>query len=394
MIAAGVEIQSAPLMPEPIPTQPRSPRNRAITRLGRSLTWPVRRLLDPRFGGLSQQISVTHEDAVRRFEATLGQLAAIRAQGDSSLQRHDQSLQQHAAQLEALQRLHDLVMHQSEAAMEATAIFGRSLADLLEASGADSRVDAGERKNFRRLVGGALSDVDDDAARFLNYAGSHRGFAAQGDLWFNPPISLEYKPGTVVVSSVNERIAELPYVLRAFASLRRGARILDVGAAESTLAVSLASLGYRTTALDVRGYPLSHPLLEVVVASIEDWDHDQPPFEAAVCLSTIEHVGLGAYGDAKGDQAADRHAMRRIGELLLPRGLLVLTTPLGEAVVGETERTYDRAGLEALFDGWDVEDLTVVQQREPTVWAVVEADAPQHDSDKRHVALVTARKRS
>jgi hypothetical protein len=362
-----------------------------MRRLGRALTWPVRRVLDPRFGGLSQQITVTHEDAARRSDAVLAQLS-----------RHGRD---HEAQLDALarlseglqrlsddvERLREVIVRQGDAALEANAIFGRSLSELLAAAGIEAPI-APAGSGAVLVDDGSVADVDEQIARLLNYAESHRGFAAQRGLWFNPPISLEYKPGDVDVSDANERVAEVPYAFRALASLPPGARVLDVGATESTLAFSLASLGYRTTALDLRPYPLSHPGLDVVVARIEEWDSEPDSFEAIVCLSTLEHVGLKAYGGAS-EPEADRAAMRRMRELAVSRGLLVLTVPVGPAATGETERTYDRARLDALLEGWDVEDLTIVRRDDRTTWrALADGDDWEDDETTRHVALITARR--
>jgi 2-polyprenyl-3-methyl-5-hydroxy-6-metoxy-1,4-benzoquinol methylase len=363
-----------------------------LARFGRALAWPVRRLLDPRFAGLAEQITVTHDDAVQRSERALAHLSQQGLEHQEQLAVLRELSEAVHRLSDDLERLREVVIHQGDAALETSAIFGRSLADLLAAN--DLGPPADSAAPARRLVDAAVTDVDEDAAELLNYADSHRGFAAQRSLWFNPPISLTYKAGDVEVASANERIAEVPYAFRALASLPAGARILDVGAAESTLAFSLASLGYRTTALDLRAYPLSHPQLEVVVGRIEEWDSEPGSFEAIVCLSTIEHVGLGAYGGEAG-ASADAAAMKRMRELLVPGGLLVLTAPVGRAETRERERIYDRAGLDALLEGWDVEDLTVVRQEEPTTWRAVEKDAAwEQNGGPRRVALVTARRRS
>lgn len=384
----GRRVMSQPVRGESAPAS-------AIKRFGRALAWPIRRLLDPRFAGLAEQVVVTHDDAVRRSELTLAHLTQHGLQNQEQLDAVRQLA--HALQRlsEDLERLREVVLHQGEAAMETNAIFGRSLADLLAASDLGPPADSPESRTGygRRRADGAVTDVDEDVAQLLNYAESHRGFAAQRSLWFNPPISLAYRPGDVEVVSANERIAEVPYVFRALAPLPRGSRILDVGATESTLAFSLASLGYRTTALDLRAYPLSHPQLEVVVGRIEEWDSEPGSFDAIVCLSTIEHVGLGAYGAEVG-ASADSAAMKRMQELVVPQGLLVLTAPVGRAATGENERTYDRVALEALLEGWDVEDFTVVRQEDPTTWRTVEGgDAWEQDGETRHVALVTARRK-
>ena len=90
----------------------------------------------------------------------------------------------------------------------------------------------------------------------------------------------------------------------------------------------------------------------MVAAPIEEWERRPGQFDAVLCISTIEHVGLGWYGDPAERSDGDRRALERLGELLRPgraarpdralrRGLA--WTPL--------QRRYDRAGLDALLDG-------------------------------------------
>ncbi len=64
-------------------------------------------------------------------------------------------------------------------------------------------------------------------------------------------------------------------------------------------------------------------------AAVQDWETDET-FDAVTCLSTIEHIGLGAYGESQSEEGEDVAAMRRIRELAKPGGVLVLTVPYGE----------------------------------------------------------------
>jgi len=177
----------------------------------------------------------------------------------------------------------------------------------------------------------------------------------------------------------------VPYVFRGLAGIAPGTHVLDVGATESTVALSLASLGYEVTALDPRPYPLTHPRLRTVVGTLEDWDADVT-FDAVVCLSTIEHIGLAAYGVEPGKDGADLAAMKKMGELAAPGARLLLTTRYGPAAVDDFQRTYDRAGLEALLEGWDVQDLTFVRRIDASTWEVSEPT----EEDVELVAMVTA----
>ena len=51
--------------------------------------------------------------------------------------------------------------------------------------------------------------------------------------------------GTATAMQVTERIVEVPFAMAALSRLEPGARILDIGSAESTFPLSAASLGYR-----------------------------------------------------------------------------------------------------------------------------------------------------
>jgi Methyltransferase domain len=319
-----------------------------LRRFGRFLLWPARRFFDPRFAGLEAAI---RENVQVTLDATdlLGRsIAELRAAVDETNSR-----------LENVQRQLTDVQVEAE-----------------KASGA----------YFERLLSGRPSDLDDKASALLNHEVGSLGLAAQSGVWFNPPVTVEYRPGAVEIGNVNERAAEMPYVFKGLAGLPPGARVLDVGAAESTVALSLASLGYDVTALDPRPYPFSHPQLVTVTSTLAEWDHDGV-FDAVICLSTIEHIGLAAYGVEASEDRADLTTMRRMYELTRPGGRLLLTTRFGEAGADSFQRTYDGAGLAELLAGWKVEDQSFVRREGDTTWVAANPDAAQ---GAELVALVTA----
>lgn len=228
-----------------------------------------------------------------------------------------------------------------------------------------------------------------DTARFLNWAEGAAGPAARAGLWFNAPVPVEYAENAVDVLLVNERIVEQPYVFGALASLPRGARVLDVGGAESTVALSLASLGYEVEVVDPRGCRLEHPGLRTHALSLEAMPHEKP-FDAAVALSCIEHFGLGAYGARSGALRMDRAALASLCERLVAGGLLVLTVPLA-AAYGEDDfqRVYSCAELREMLAGWDVTDFSAAWRRDRLTWLAGRPDDPLEEIG---VALVSARR--
>jgi 2-polyprenyl-3-methyl-5-hydroxy-6-metoxy-1,4-benzoquinol methylase len=305
---------------------------------------------------------------------------------DEAGERHRTAMLAQQETHSEVNQLHGLIRADMEATSEAFTVVGRSLRDVetwLEEAW------TGSRSYVQQMAEGSIEQVDEGIARLLNHANSHDGFAAQRYVWFNPPVLVQYEPENAVVRHVNERIAEVPFVFRSLASVPTGAEILDVGASESTLCLSLATMGYRVTAIDPRPNPLSHPNLRVVLSRIEDWD-DSGPFPVIVCLSTIEHIGVGAYEQEGRHTRADLVAIRRLHELTQPGGLLILTTSYGRSRVDEFSRTYDRRGLEELLEDWDVGEMRFIARADETTWIPLASTGPPEESDREVVAMITA----
>jgi hypothetical protein len=84
--------------------------------------------------------------------------------------------------------------------------------------------------------------------------------------------------------------------------------------------------------------------------------------------------------------------MKRMLELTKPGGVLILTTAVGVGSVRESGRVYDREGLDELLQGWDVDDLTLVQRRDATSWVTIDTPIEDLPSSAETVAMVTATK--
>ena len=235
----------------------------------------------------------------------------------------------------------------------------------------------------------ALGSMGQRDAALLNRAESHTGFGAEKGLWFNPPVTLRYSAGKVELGDINERIVEMPFVFEQMASLELGARVLDVGCAESTVSSSLASLGYQVTGIDLHAYPFIHPNLITVMSPIEDWDCPEAYFDGVVCLSSIEHFGLGVYGEEE-TEGLDVLAMERISRWAKPGATLALTTPFGHYRVNAQQRTYDMPSLNRLLAGWKIEVLhTAIRLEDGTGWQVVDGERSFDDvAESRHPAVI------
>jgi SAM-dependent methyltransferase len=339
------------------------PRRGPLRALGRFLLWPLRRFFEPRFTGVQDSLAA-HISAEARD--TREHIAAL------TRDQHHIALREEAAQLEDLRRF---VVSSRDANIDAATFVGETLRDLEERLG-DLQEDVSSGTQAP-APGGSLEEVDKRLAAFLNYAAGHSGYSAQAGLWFNWPVSVTYEPESVRLDNINERIVEIPYALRATARLGPGARVLDVGAAENSFAFSLAVLGFEVVALDPRGYALGHPNLRAETGTIEELETGER-FDAVTCISTIEHLGAGEYGETRQPAGADERALAKMRELTVPGGLLVLTAPLGAA-------GYERSRLDELLADWEVEDFTVAEQTAPAQWLVGGSETAANA-----VALVTA----
>jgi SAM-dependent methyltransferase len=237
--------------------------------------------------------------------------------------------------------------------------------------------------------GGELARLDAPRAAYLNWASGPDGYASQAGLWFNPPVPVHHEAGSMEILLVNERIVEQPFVFEVLAPLAKPARILDVGGSESTVGLSLATLGHEVTIVDPRAHPLRHPNLRHEACRLHELPEPGKAFDAAVALSAVEHFGLEHYGLDTIDERLDLKALEFLRELVKPGGLLVLTVPFAaQASVDGFQRVYDEDGLAELVRGWEVQQSLRVGRIDRLTWKL---GAP---SRERHgVALITALRR-
>jgi len=250
-----------------------------------------------------------------------------------------------------------------------------------------------ERLPRSQAVPSTIDEIAGGDADLLNYAESHRGFRSQAGLWFNPPDVVRYAPGAVQLSAITERSVEVPFVISSVTSLTdAGASILDVGCAESLIPIELASVGYKVTGIDLREYPLDHPNLTTFATPLEEWDTDET-YDTIVCLSSIEHFGLGTYGEEATDDRLDHRAMQILLKLANPEGVLVMTIPYGETDVTSVQRMYTRDDIDELLDGWVIDTFQVAEPAAHGWVIAVDVPDPAPTADPpvtRQVALITA----
>jgi 2-polyprenyl-3-methyl-5-hydroxy-6-metoxy-1,4-benzoquinol methylase len=196
---------------------------------------------------------------------------------------------------------------------------------------------------------------------------------------------------------VSEQVVEGAVVLRNIREAEH--RVLDFGGYESVLPLQLSALGHHVTVLDQRRYPFLHPNLTVRTADLYDPGlRFDEPFDLVVSISTIEHLGLGRYGDVT-QEAGDRLGVERLWSFIRPGGRLLASVPAGRPAVQRGYRVYDESRIRSVFPGitaihWFRKDqrLGVWTRSSAAAVADVEYGAPKDRMPVEAVAFIVCEK--
>lgn len=216
----------------------------------------------------------------------------------------------------------------------------------------------------------------------------------KGGLWFNDPLVVDLTPqGVPFVSLVTERIVEKAFVIRHLPDPPK--RVLDLGCCESQLPLELASNGYSVVGIDFRPYSLSHPQFDFLRGDLCHLPLKKESFDVVCSLSTLEHIGIGHYGDAQGAEFSDRRGVEEIIRVLRSGGRFILTVPFGCPGANAVHRVYGNKTLSELLEGMRVLHQSFAV-KEPAGWVQTddEDQAQSQDSlrEVQAVALIVSEK--
>ena len=150
------------------------------------------------------------------------------------------------------------------------------------------------------------------------------------------------------------RNGEWDFILQWLRPLREWQKpvyVLDVGSTESLLIYELLHRGYETWGIDQRLYQEYNPYTSICDITKE---YIKPTstknYDYILAVSTIEHIGLGAYNDEKMEQG-DRLAIKNIYDMLDPNGYFIITVP-NKHLGTDTGRGYSYKDLETLISDY------------------------------------------
>jgi len=200
-------------------------------------------------------------------------------------------------------------------------------------------------------------------------------------------------PSRVIFS---ERIIEYPLIFQYLD--RDWSSILDFGCMEDLLPIHLASLGYNITGLDFRSYPFTHPNFLFIQADILSWEPPEEKYDCVISISTIEHVGLGGYGDPVFEDG-DKIAVQKLFTAIKKGGRLIITVPFGKFTIERNMRIYNHEKLLQLIPNIEVARFFFKPKRRgewcETNWAQInnlEYEDYYKISPAQGVAFVVAKK--
>ncbi len=174
------------------------------------------------------------------------------------------------------------------------------------------------------------------------------------------------------VRKTSERIVEYPFVYMNLDLAKKG-RVIEIGCCRSRVAIELASLGYKVTACDLKYYDYSHPNLKFIRGDLRHIDLPFNHYDAATAISTIEHTGIGAYGE-KLSKRGDWEIVDKIYNILKPNGKFIITVPFGKREINEHERVYNYNDLFLLLRKFKILKKEFYQGIDRKYWIPISPD--------------------
>lgn len=136
-------------------------------------------------------------------------------------------------------------------------------------------------------------------------------------------------------------------------------QILDVGSYRHFV-LGLAA-HYNVTSVDIRPRLVTVPGEDCLICDAKNLLARPSSFDAVVSLCSLEHFGLGRYGD-QFDLDADAKAFSEMVRVLRPGGVLIFSTTItagARCLCFNAHRIYDHAAIMSFCSGLDLIDERV-----------------------------------
>ncbi len=147
---------------------------------------------------------------------------------------------------------------------------------------------------------------------------------------------------------------------------------------------------------DYRPAEISLPNLSSEFGNLVDIKIADNSLESVSCMHTIEHIGLGRYGDPI-EPEGDLRALGELKRIVAPNGSLLVVVPMGKQQHTEFNghRVYEYNTFVSYFEGFTLEDFSYIPQTDDRGGIILHTDGSIVGNDtlgcgcfwfKKHVA--------
>lgn len=143
-------------------------------------------------------------------------------------------------------------------------------------------------------------------------------------------------------------------MLDKYASYIEGKRIAIIGSTTPWYEAIVLSYKGMPTTIEYNKIIPEDPRIQAI--TVDEYEQDPQLFDTIISISSIEHDGLGRYGDPI-NPSGDLEAMAKIKKMLRNNGLLFLAVPIGQdSIYWNAHRVYGSLRLPLLFNDWEIID--------------------------------------
>ena len=163
----------------------------------------------------------------------------------------------------------------------------------------------------------------------------------------------------LLVGITSERLVEYEFVARNLVSSKKQAAILDIGSGSSLLAKAIGELGkgkWQVFRIDIAESNCDARMDARMTGFRKE------VFSQVICISTIEHIGIGISSGDDDDDDGDLKTVKEILRILKKGGSAIISVPYGK-IKKLNYRVYDRHALSRLV-AVDNEEFSVAAKKE------------------------------
>jgi len=209
-------------------------------------------------------------------------------------------------------------------------------------------------------------------------------------------LNLSSSSSKIRAQTKSSRIVEYPWIYMNIDKANVCKRILDIGSVGSDLPIKLAAQGYEVWCIDIRKYEGNGFIhnLKCIVGDVRRTSFENDFFDCVIAVSTLEHIGLGRYGEWL-ESDGDITAISEISRILSINGTLLITLLFGKGEIYPKHRVYNKKRLQIILDGFKIEGENYYVRNKNGFWSsckkedLAEIQSPQVEMG---LACIKARK--